>query len=262
MVNIIVCIKQVLDPEAPTSAYKVDDESKRVIVKGVPPVISPFDENALEAALRIKDAHQAKITALSMGRNLSKPVLRKSIATGVDELILLEDNVFENLDTYTTASVLATAIRKLEGYSLIFTGIQAADSNDGVVGSGIADILGIPCVTNARKVEFVDNIVRVERVTTDGYEVIEAPWPALITVSNEVGELRTAALRDIMDAQKKPLTIWNTDDLGIEVSSMRRTKLLSLFIPQKEARCGLVSGENDEELGVNLALKLREEEVI
>jgi electron transfer flavoprotein beta subunit len=79
MVNIIVCIKQVLDPEAPTSAYKVDDESKRVIVKGVPPVISPFDENALEAALRIKDAHQAKITALSMGRNLSKPVLRKSM---------------------------------------------------------------------------------------------------------------------------------------------------------------------------------------
>jgi electron transfer flavoprotein beta subunit len=262
MINAIICIKQVLDPEAPASTYKVDDEANRMTQKGVPPVMSPFDENALEAALRIKDSHQTKITVLSMGRNLSKAVLRKSLAAGGDELILLEDDVFDNLDSYATASILATAIRKIGEYDIIFTGIQAADWNAGIVGSGIAESLGIPSVTTARKVELIDNKVRVERVLSDGYEVIEVPLPALITVSNELGELRTTALREIMAAQKKPVTIWNAESLGTDPSRMRRTKLLRLFIPQKEARCEMVRGETEEELGVNLALKLREEQIV
>ena len=87
MINIIVCIKQVLDPEAPTSSYKVDEETKRMTLKGVPPVVSPFDENALEAALRIKDSHQARIIILSLGHNLSKAVLRKALAAGADAFI-------------------------------------------------------------------------------------------------------------------------------------------------------------------------------
>jgi electron transfer flavoprotein beta subunit len=262
MINIIVCIKQVLDPEAPASTYKVDDEAKRIIQKGVPPVMSPFDENALEAALRIKDAHQTKITVLSMGQNLSKAVLRKSLAAGADELILLEDNVFDDLDSYATAFILATAINKIAKYDLIFTGMQAADSNAGVVGSGIAEILGIPSVTTVRKVELDDGKVRVEQVLSDGYEVIEVPLPALITVSNELGELRSVTLKEIMAAQKKPLTIWNAESVGVEPSQMRRARLLRLFIPQKEARCEMVLGETEEKLGVNLALKLREAQVI
>ena len=265
MINIVVFIKQVLDPEAPSSAYQVDSEGKRIIQKGVPPVISPFDENAIEAALRLKDAHQTKITVLSMGRNLSKVVLRKSLAAGCDELILLEDDVFDNLDSYATASILTAAIRKIGEYDIILAGRQAADWNAGVVGPGIAESLGIPSVTTVRKVELIDGKVRAERVLSDGYEVIEAPLPVLITVSNELGELRPTALQEIMAAQKKPLTIWNADDIGIEPSrmtQMRRTKLLKLFIPQKEARCEMVEGETEEELGVNLALKLKEEQNI
>jgi len=262
MPNIIVCIKQVLDPEAPTSTYQVDTATKRMSQKGVPPVMSPFDENALEAALRIKDAQPSKITVLSLGKNLSKAVLRKSLAAGGDELVLLEDDAFDNLDSFATASVLAAAIRKVGSYDLIFTGTQAADWNAGAVGAGIAEMLGIPGITAARKVELGDGRVKVERVTSDGYEVIEAPLPVLMTVSNELGELRTTPLKEIMAAQKKPLTTWKAADLGIDLAPLGRRKMLSLAIPQRESRCEMVPGGNEEELGANLALKLREKEVI
>lgn len=262
MINIIVCIKQVLDPEAPASAYKVDDETRRVVQKGVPPVMSPFDENALEAALRIKDAQPASVTVLSLGRNLSQAVLRKSLAAGTDELVFLEDNAFDGLDSYTTASVLAAAVRKVGGYDVILTGREAADTNAGVVGPGLAELLAIPSITIARKVEVDAGRARVERVTADGYEIIEAPLPVLITVSNELGDLRAVKLPDIMAAQKKNITTWRAADLGFEPSGAIRTELQSLFIPTKENRCELVPGETSEELGVNLALKLREHQII
>lgn len=262
MINIIVCIKQVLDPEAPTSTYQVDEETKRMVQKGVPPVMSPFDENALEAALRIKDTQEAKITVLSMGRNLSKAVLRKSLAAGGDELILLEDNIFDNLDSFTTAPILAAAIRKVGEFDIILTGMQAADWNAGIVGSGVAEILGIPSITSVKMVAINDGKVKVQRVLSDGYEEIELPLPALVTVSNELGELRSTPLKEMMAAQKKPLTTWTAGDLEIDLSGMKRTKMQSLFIPKKEARCELAQGETDEERAANLALKLREKKII
>ena len=262
MFNIIVCIKQVLDPEAPASTYKVDSEMKRIIQQGVPPVMSPFDENALEAALRIRNGQQAKIKVLSLGRNLSKPVLRKSLAAGADELILLEDDTFDNLDSYATASILAAAIRKIGEYDIILTGRQAADWNAGIVGSTIAEILGIPGITSARGVEIVDRKVRVKKVTPDGFDDMEASLPVLVTLSNEIGELRATPLKEIMAAQKKPLTIWKAGDIGVEPLKLKRTKLLKLFIPQREAICETVAGETEEERGANLALKLREQHLI
>lgn len=261
--NTIVCIKQVPDPEAPASGYKVDPEAKQVIPpKGTPPVISPFDENALEAALRIKDIHQSKITVISMGRSLSKAVLRKSLAVGADELVLLEDDAFDDLDSYATAFTLSAAIRKAGEYDLIFTGRQAADWDAGQVGSGIAELLGIPSVTTARKVEFHDGRVRVERVLPDGWNVIEVALPALITISNEVGELRRAPLADIMAAQKQPVTIWKVQDLGVEPAQMRRTRLLQVFQPVREMRCEFIEGKTPEEAGISLALALREAQII
>lgn len=262
MLNIIVCIKQILDPEAPVSTFKVDDDAKCVIQRGVPPVMSPFDENALEAALRLKDVHPTKITVLSMGNNLSKAVLSKSMAVGADELILLEDDIYKNLDSCATASILTAAIRKIGEYHLVLTGMQAADWDAGVAGSGIAEILGIPSVTVARKVEIVNNHVKIERVLPEGYQIIETSLPALITVSNSLGELRSANLREIMAAQKKPVIIWNSSDLGIDLSQMRKLELLKLFIPQKEVKCEMIHGATGEEMGINLALKLREKEII
>jgi len=264
MVRIIVCMKQVLDPEAPTSSFRVDTEAKRVIPpKGTPPVLNPFDENALEAALRIKDTQNAEITVISMGRNLAKPVVRKSLAVGADGLILLEDDTFEDLDSYSTAHLLAAAINKIGEYDLILCGRQAADTDAGQVGSGIAEILKIPSITVARKIEASNGRARVERVVSEGYEVIEAPMPALVTASSEVGELRSTTVQAIMAAQKKPITVWNAQDLVADLPRMNRANLLRLFIPaRRETECQVIEGETMEEAGANLALKLRETGVI
>jgi electron transfer flavoprotein beta subunit len=260
MLNIVVCIKQVLDPEAPASTYRVSD--KQVTQAGVPPVINPFDANALEAALRIKDVQPAKITILSMGRNLSKAVLRKGLAAGGDELILLEDNLFNDLDAFATALLLAAAIKKIGIYDIIFTGRQAADTNGGIVGSGIAELLGIPSLTAIRKVEVSAGRARAEQVQPDGFDVVEAPLPTLITVSNELGELRMIGMREIMAAQKKAITVWDAAFLAVDFAIIRRSRLLSLSAPKNEVTCDLISGTSAEQMGSNLALKLKEKKLI
>lgn len=262
MLKIIVTIKQVLDPEAPPSIFKIDPEAKRVIpAAGIPPVLNPYDENALEAALRIKDIHQSRITAISMGAKLAKAVLRKCLAAGADELIMLEDQAFGSLDGNTTAYILATAITKI-GYDLVLTGRQAADTDAGQVGSGIAEFLGIPAVTIARKVEVDNGKLRVERVVSDGYQVVETPLPALVTVSHELGQLRNVALRQLMAAQDKPIQAWGYQDVGIEALPVKRTSMIDLYIPRRESKCEIVNGNNEEEAAANLALRLSESRII
>lgn len=263
MLNIILTIKQVPDPEAPPSIFRIDPEAKRVIPgAGVPPVLNPYDENALEAALTIKELHRSRITVISMGVRLARAVLRKCLAAGADELVILEDQAFDNLDGNATAYILATAITKLGKYDLILTGRQAADTDAGQVGSGIAEILGIPSVTIARKVEVDNGKVRVERVVADGYQVIEAPLPALVTVSHELGQLRSIALRELMAAHDKPIQVWGYQDIGIAALPMKRTRMIDLYLPQRESKCDIVDGENEQEAASNLALRLREARII
>jgi len=265
--NMIVCVKQVLDPEAPPASFKIDASSNKVVSPpGVSPVISPFDENAVEAALRIKDAQGGKITVISLGANLLREVVKKPLSMGADELILLEDEAFTGGDSWSTAYALAMAIKKVGGYDLIFCGRQAADWDAGQVGSGIAEILGLPGVTVAKKVEVADGKARVERVTADGYEVIEVSLPALVTVSNELGEARYPTIKGIMAAKKIEPVVWKPADIGVEPVQIgaagRRVKLLKLFQPVHEGKCELVEGESLEEAGVNLALKLRESKIL
>lgn len=263
MIEIIVCLKQVIDPEAPVSTFRIDPEAKRAIPPpGTPPVLNPHDENALEAALRIKDGNGARITVINMGRNISRPVLKKALAVGADVLIILEDNSFTDLDSYITSHILAGAIRKIGRYDLIVCGRQASDTDAGQVGSGIAEILGIPSITVARKVEVGSGKARVERIVPDGYEVIEAPMPALVTASNEVGELRSATLKAMMAANQKTVTVWNAADIGFDPGMAKRTRLLKLYTPVHEARCQFVEGTAPEEAAVNLAMKLREAGII
>ncbi len=261
--NMIVCVKQVIDPEAPPAGFKVDSATNKVVPPpGVPPVISPFDENAVEAALRIKDAHGGKITVISLGVNLLREVVKKPLSMGADELVLLEDEAFAEGDSWSTAYSLAMAIKKIGEYDLVFCGRQAADWDAGQVGSGIAEMLGLPSVTIARKVDIADGKARVERVTADGYELVEVSLPALITVSNELGEARYPTIKGIMAAKRIEPIIWKPADIGVEASQIgaagRHAKLLKLFQPVHEGRCELVEGESPEETGVNLALKLRE----
>jgi len=264
----IVCCKQVIDPEAPPASFKIDASANKVVPPpDVSPVISPFDENAVEAALRIKDAQQGgKITVLTMGIKLLRDVVKKPLSMGADELVLLEDEAFTEGDSWSTAYALAMAIKKIGEYDLIFCGRQAADWDAGQVGSGIADILGLPSVTLAKKIDVADGKARVERVTADGFEVIEVSLPAIITVSNELGEARYPTIKGIMAAKRKEPIVWKPADIGVDPSELgaagRRAKLLKLFQPVREGKCEIIEGESPEEAAANLALKLREAKVL
>ena len=261
--DMIVCCKQVLDPEAPPASFKVDAATNRVVPpQGVPPVISPFDEQAVEAALRIKDAQKGgKVTIISLGTNLLRDVVKKPLSMGADELILLEDPAYVDGDSWSTAYALAMAIKKVGKFDLIFCGRQAADWDSGQVGLGIADILGLPSVTVARKVEPVDGKARVERLTADGYEVVEVTLPALITVTNELGAARYATIKGIMGAKRKEPIVWKPADIGVDAGKIgapgRRTKVTQLFQPVKEGKCEIISGDTPEEAAAKLALALR-----
>jgi len=267
VMDIIVCVKQVIDPEAPPASFKVDsDKNKVTLPPSIAPVIDPYAEYAVEAALRVKDAQGGKITALSLGVNLLRDVIKKPLSMGVDELILLEDEAFAEGDSWSTAYALAMAIKKVGDYDLIFCGRQASDWDAGQVGSGIAEILGLPSVTLARKIEVTDGKATVERMTDDGYEVVEVNLPALITVSNELGEPRYPTIKGILAAKKKEPIMWKPADIGVEPSQVgaagRHTKLLKLFQPVHEGKCEVVEGESLEEAAINLALKLREAKML
>lgn len=261
--NIIVCCKQVLDPEAPPSSFSIEPSTNEVVPpSGVSPVISPFDEQAVEAALRIKDDQGGKITVVTQGVDLIEKVVKKPLAMGADELILLEDESFNGGDSWSTAYALVMAIKKIGGYDLILCGRQAADWDNGQVGAGITELLGLPCVTLARKIDVIDGMARVERVTPEGHEVIEVSLPAVITVSNEIGEARYPSLKGIKESKKIDPITWKPNDIDADISHIgipgRRSKLVNLFQPVREGECEFIEGESEEEAGINLALRLRE----
>jgi electron transfer flavoprotein beta subunit len=261
--NIIVCMKQVLDPEAPLSLFKIDTEAKQAVLpKATPPVLSPFDENALEAALKIKDIQSANVTVISLGKKLARAVVKAPLAAGADQLVLLEDDAFSDFNTYLTANALAAAIKKLGQYDLILCGIQAADTNAGQVGTGIASLLGIPCLTFARKVDFNGDKVRVEKVLPDGSELIEAPAPVVVTTSYEVGALREPGVEAFMSAGKKPITVWNAQALGLDSVKTSRTSFLKMYQPAHDNKCEIIEGASPEEKAGKLALKLKEIKVV
>jgi len=265
--NMIVCVKQVIDPEAPPASFKIDPATNKVVPPpGVSPVIDPYAEYAVEAALRIKDAKGGKVTAISLGTKQLRDIVKKPLAMGADELILLEDEAFDGGDSWSIAYALAMSIKKIGEYDIIFCGREASDWNAGQVGSGVAEILGLPSITLAKKIDITNGKARVERKTDEGYDVVEVSLPALITVSNEIGEPRYPTIKGIMAAKKKEPIIWKPANIGVEVSQIgaagRRTKLLKLFQPVREGKCEVMEGENPEEAAVNLALKLREAKIL
>ncbi len=263
--KIAVLAKQVIDPEMPMAAFRVDSEAKIVVTPpNIPPVVNGFDENAVEAALQIKDSQEATITVISSGTSFALDVMKKPLSMGADELVLLQDDAFENtIDSFFTARLLSEAIKKLEGFDLIICGRQASDWDNAQVPLGVAEILGISCIALCRKVEVKDGTVVAECTTPDGYEIVEAPLPALVTVSNELGQPRYPTLRGIMAATRKRPTIWDAAELGIDSSQLEpRVTLRELFVPQTSQECEFLEGENAADAGRQLALKLREDKLI
>jgi electron transfer flavoprotein beta subunit len=259
-----VCVKQVIDPEAPPASFKIDEANNKAEMRNAPPVIDPYGEYAVEAALRLKEAKGGKITIITLGINLLREVVKKPLAMGADELILLEDEAFSRGDGWSTAYALAMAIKKKGDFDLILCGREASDTNAGQTGPAIAEILGIPCVTLARKIEAKDGKLRVERVNSSGHDIIESPLPAVVTVSNEIGQPRYPTIKGIMTAKKIEPIVWKSADinLGLPENSRQRTKIHRLFQPVYEGKCDFIVGETPEEMAVNLAKKLRESRIL
>jgi electron transfer flavoprotein beta subunit len=265
--NMVVCCKQIIDPEAPPASFKIDAANNKVIQPpNVPLVTSPFDANAVEAALKIKDKQGGKITIVSLGNKLDVKVAKNPLSMGADELVLLDDPAFDGGDSWSTASALAAAIKKIGQFDIVFCGRQAADWDAGQVGIGIAEFLGVPCVTLAKKVEVADGKATIERVITDGSQIVEVNLPVVITVSNEIGEPRIAKLQGIMAAAKKQPIMWKPADIGLDAATLgasgRKSKLQKLFQPVKESKCEIIKGETPIEAGEKLAEKLREVKLI
>jgi electron transfer flavoprotein beta subunit len=263
--NIIVTAKQVIDPEIPKVAFKIDPTSKRVVVPAsFPPVVNGFDEHAVEAALRIKDTQEAKVTVAAVGRNFSIDVMRKLLAMGADEMVLVQDPAIDDsIDSRVTARVLGAAINKIGAFDLILCGRQASDWDNAQVPLILTEELGIPCLTIAKKVEVSDGVVKVERVIPEGYEVVEAPLPALVTVSNELGLPRYPTMRAIMAANRKRPAIWKLADLGIEPAMLQpRLQLVDLFAPVQEQACEFIDGSDEREIADRLLQKLRDARLI
>ena len=249
----------------PMAAFRIDGDARRVVPPAnIPPVVNGFDENAVEAALRIKDEQEATVTVISTGSEFALDVMKKPLSMGADELVLLQDDSFDNtIDSFVTAQLLAAAIRKLEGFDLIICGRQASDWDNAQVPLGVAEILGMSCISLGKKVDVSDGKAVVERIVPDGYQVVEAELPALVTVSNELGQPRYPTLRGIMAATRKRPTVWSKSDLDMDESqSESRISLRQLFIPVSDQECEIVEGDDAAESGRLLALKLREAKII
>jgi electron transfer flavoprotein beta subunit len=253
--EIIVCAKQIPDPEAPLSDVSVDAEKKEVIVDA-PLVINPFDENALEAALKLQEEIGAKITVLSLGKKVSDTVLRKSLAAGADELILLQDNTFEKLDSHSVAGALADAIRKIGEYDLVLTGRQAGDWDSGQVGLVLGEMLGLPCINLAREIKVDDGSVLVKKNIPGGYEQVRAKMPALVTVNNEVGELRYISRTRMMKMLRRTASIpsWSSEDFVSAKEELQKMGIVALSSPPDMRRnCEFMDGATPEEKAGKLA---------
>jgi electron transfer flavoprotein beta subunit len=263
--DMVVCVKQILDPEAPPSAFKVDEAAKKVIPpQGIAPVISPFDSQAVEAALRIRDAAGGgKITVLSVGPASARDVVKHGLAMGADEGILIDDPALADADSFVTARVLAAAIKKIGQFDIVFCGRQAADWDMGVVGPGLGELMGVPAVTISKSVQANDGRLRVERVLTDGFETIDVPTPCVITISNELGDPRYPQLRQIMLAARKQVVVWTVADLGLNETDLQSPlQLERLYVPIKESHVEIIEGDTVEEQAENLARRLREAKII
>lgn len=213
--NIVVCVKQVPD----TTAKKELGPDFRINRGSLEAVINPFDEYAIEEALQLKERHGGEVTALTMGPASAEDTMRKVLAMGVDKGVLITDPALEGSDTWTTAYVLAQALRNLP-YDVILTGMESTDARTGLVPAGLAEQLALPSLTYASRVNLQDGRATVNRQIAGGYEEIEAPLPALVSVVKGVNEPRYPSLKGIMAAKRKEIHRLSLADLEISPSEV------------------------------------------
>ncbi len=246
--NVIVCVKQV----PATNEVKMNKETNTIIREGVEAIINPFDTYAVEEGLRIKDKTNGKVTVLSMGIPSVADLLKETIGLGVDDAVLLSDRAFAGADSLATSYALSMGIRKIGNYDLIICGKQATDGDTAQVGPSLAEKLGIPHTTYVRKIEEIrEGYIRCQRMTEDGYETIEMPLPAVITVVKEINEPRLPSIKGMMRAKKAVVTVWTADDIeadknlcGLKGSP---TQVVKTFVPVHEVQSEMFTGTPEEQ---------------
>src|SRR5512133_117447 len=238
---VITCIKQVPD----TTQVKIDPLTNTLVRDGIPFIINPYDCHAIEESLRLKDRFGLRSLALSMGPPNAEAALKKALALGMDEAVLLSDRVFGGADTLSTSNVLAAAISKLaanEALGLVICGKQTIDGDTAQVGPGIAVRLGLSQLTLVDRIEHLDflaNRIRVRRKLEGRYEIVEARLPAMITVVREINQPRYPTVPMRLGAEKSQITVWNNADLGLDVNTIglkgSPTWVSKIFSPERAA---------------------------
>jgi len=261
--HIVVLIKQVLDPEVPARAFRVNRNLRIPDVPRAARVMSIFDGNALEVALKLRETvgSGVKVTALCLGDKSAEDVLRKALAVTADEAVLLADPAFGDQDSLGKAQLLAAGVRKLAPVDLVLAGRQAADWEAGQVGSMVAEELDWPCVAFVSRISPDGDGLRLRRELEDGYQIVRAATPVVVTVTNDDSNvLRFAKVRDVMLASRKPIANWNAAALGVDVASLGEpaVEVLDLFVPEQPSHAEMVDGETARDKAAALARRLRE----
>ena len=265
--HIVVCVKQIIDPEIPTEQFKLDPATKRQVRGGLSLVISAYDQNALEVALQLKEKSGGAVTALSLGEPEAQGAVKSSMGMGADAGVLVTDPALTGSDPFGVAHILAKAIRKIGAPDLVLVGCVSGDTGDKVMGPLLAEELGLPCLTFVSRIEVREGKAVARRIVEDGYEVVEAPLPLVASIlSDDSNVPRYSKLKDIMVAARKTVPVWKAADLGVDMATVgaagQRLMLREVSIPQRDSRCELVNGDTPAEQAERLAERLRELKVI
>ncbi len=210
--NVLVCVKQIPDPNVPG---KLDPRTKRLVREGVDLVLDPGDEHAVEAGLQLVERDGGEATVISMGPPKALEAIRRALAMGAHRGILVTDPGLQNSDALSTARAIAAAI-KGQTYDLIVCGTESTDGYSGAVPAQLAELLGLPLLSFAKKLEVSEGKALIDRQTDEGYDVVEAPLPAVVTVTGGINEARYPALRGIMQAKNKEVKQVGLSDIGLD----------------------------------------------
>jgi len=212
--KIVVTVKLVPDTNADK---RIDPGTKRLVRTGVETVLNPFDEYAIEAALQLKEKRNdgSTVTILSMGAESGKEVVRKALAMGADDAVMVSDPKLEGSDVASTSYALAAALKKI-GFDLVLCGTQSTDANTGEVPGMLCEHLGVPGLTYVRKLDVDGTAVRAQRETETGYLEVSVATPALVSVTKAINEPRYPSLKGIMGAKKKTIEMLSLGDLGLD----------------------------------------------
>ena len=261
--HIVVCVKQVPN----TTQVRINPETNTLVRDGVESIMNPFDENALEMALQLKEKHAGtKVTVLTMGPPQAAEILKEAVGRGADAVVLLCDRAFAGSDTWATSYAISTAIAKLEKADLVLFGKQAIDGDTAQVGPGVADWMVIPCIAYARKIEIADGKAIVERAFEDGYEKLEVPLPCALTVLKEANVPRMASLRGKMAAKKLNIVPMTAEASGADLSklglSASPTRVVKIFSPPPKTGGVKWQGEEPAAMAGKLVDLLKERKLI